>query len=1101
MKRHKMGLILPLHLYIILLFLVFQTAYALRFTGAPKTYAKFPKWNACVNATFSFEFKTTQTDGLLMYTDDNGTYDYVEVLLKDGRVRLRMNIVDGKEGSIEIFLASRLNDNRWHRVEIQRNRMETILIVDGISDSRVAFGSDFSFGEISKNNFVFFGGLPDYYYNLDQTKLQQLSLPSSYFEKRFAGEIRNVIYGNCTCIPVRGEMIEGNSVDKFPQEACETDNRCGICLCLSRDDGPGCRCVGLQCAEATVTHYHLPMDTINGETLENPSGLDTRVIGQPQTGLGVMLNSLTIEGKTQWIKVSGPGHRTECFGDLDLCPLGYTLSMWLKFENVRNFNGVYLSNGGHSSQSHGVAMLYKKGTLEFVFRKKDGKEWKVKARDVLPKRWYHVTATWLLDDGLSLYLNGKLMDKLKFPVNRAKASSDFLFNDFYIGRANDNSGSRDLGTLVIDEFHFWSTHKNEKQVRDEGAVYRYYLSMDTLNGRKLEAANLIPNVTGNVQLVPGKVGNGLGLFGRNQYVDLGSFTDSCIGNVSMCMFGFTVSFWAKFVTLENNAFYVASGQTGFTVFSYGSRLYADVQSGDRQYQTSVNGVEQGRWYFVEVTWARNDGLSIYLDLELKAFQSVSTHVQKDDRTYDNFYIGRANTPMISERYANFVVDDFEVFNADRKTLLFLDYIQRGRPRRNYFELEQMSGTRIIHPSMVIETFGNPSLVSGKIGKSLFLDGRNQYADFGEHAHNCFGNIDNCPHGMMTALWFNPKSPEDGMQYLSSGHNGLNVIYRNGKFKVTAETSTRKWIVETTNIKQNKWNYLEISLDPGKGLRVYSDNQLIAENNKSEGKQAVVSDSTISDRFFLGRGNGVVDGNVSKSGAAIYDEMEYWYGTRDFLLAFGYIERGRPLHYIIGMDKIRGSQLEHPSLTIEVFGNPVSVPGKIGKAITFNGPDQYINLGDHHDKCLGNLKKCPHGITISVWIKFNTENNMYILSTGQDGIRVFYRNGYIYVTLETMEKSWRASAQSPRIREWHYLEISWHPEFGLNIYIDNKLKEHSNFRNVPPSPDGRAKMFYIGRPNEGDTAGERFDYSRMSVDEMEIWYGRREELLAFDYIVR
>ncbi|KAK3601342.1 hypothetical protein CHS0354_011947 [Potamilus streckersoni] len=444
-----------------------------------------------------------------------------------------------------------------------------------------------------------------------------------------------------------------------------------------------------------------------------------------------------------------------------------------------------------------------------------------------------------------------------------------------------------------------------------GAVYRYYLSMDSLNGRKLEAANLIPNVTGNVQLVPGKVGNGLRLFGQYQYVDLGSFTDSCIGNVSMCMFGFTVSFWASFVTLENNAFYLASGKTGFTVFSYGSRLYAGVQSGDRQYQTSANGIEKGRWYFVEITWSRNDGLSIYLDLELKAFQPLSTHVQIEDTPYNNFYIGRANSRMILEQYADFVVDDLEVFNADRKTLLFLDYIQRalvftfihiccwkligklrnlkqiGRPTRNYFELEQRSGTRILHPSMVIETFGNPSLVSGKIGKSLLLDGRNQYADFGEHAQNCFGNLDNCPHGMMTALWFKPKTSEDGMQYLSSGHNGVNVIYRNGKFKVTAETSTRKWIAETTYIKQNEWNYLEISLDPGKGLRVYSDNHLIAEDNVSEGKQNMASDSS---RFYLGRGNGVVDGNVSKSGAAIYDEMEYWYGTRDYLLAFGYIQR-------------------------------------------------------------------------------------------------------------------------------------------------------------------------------------------------------------------
>ena len=52
---------------------------AITLDGSDRCYARYPKWNACVNATISFEFKTTQDEGLLMYTDDGGKYDFFEV--------------------------------------------------------------------------------------------------------------------------------------------------------------------------------------------------------------------------------------------------------------------------------------------------------------------------------------------------------------------------------------------------------------------------------------------------------------------------------------------------------------------------------------------------------------------------------------------------------------------------------------------------------------------------------------------------------------------------------------------------------------------------------------------------------------------------------------------------------------------------------------------------------------------------------------------------------------------------------------------------------------------------------------------------------------
>lgn len=222
---------------------VIKQSFAIHFTKTSRTYASFPKWNACTNSSLSFEFKTRSDKALLMYTDDNGNYDYVEVMVYGGAVRLRMNIVDGRESDVEITLGRNVNDGRWHRVEVQRNRMETTLYMDEFHESRVAFGSDFYFGNISENNFVYFGGLPQKYRNI----LGQLSLSSVFYEPRFQGEIRNVIYGNCTCRPVRGEMLDGESVSREPKEACEVENNCGKCLCISGDDGPGCQCVGFSC--------------------------------------------------------------------------------------------------------------------------------------------------------------------------------------------------------------------------------------------------------------------------------------------------------------------------------------------------------------------------------------------------------------------------------------------------------------------------------------------------------------------------------------------------------------------------------------------------------------------------------------------------------------------------------------------------------------------------------------------------------------------------------------------------------------------------------------------------------------------------------------
>lgn len=72
----------------------------------------------------------------------------------------------------------------------------------------------------------------------------------------------------------------------------------------------------------TDSYYHLPMDAFSDNKLVNPSGLDAKAIGAPEMVPGVKGQALQIDGQIQKVRVSGPGHRMECFGDLSLCPDG-----------------------------------------------------------------------------------------------------------------------------------------------------------------------------------------------------------------------------------------------------------------------------------------------------------------------------------------------------------------------------------------------------------------------------------------------------------------------------------------------------------------------------------------------------------------------------------------------------------------------------------------------------------------------------------------------------------------------------------------------------------------------------------------------------------
>jgi len=153
------------------------------------TYGQYRKWDAGVNGTLEMEFKTRQPNGLLMYTDDGGTYDFFELKMVAGTMRLRYNLGAGAQ----ILMAGHdLYDGRWHRVAVERRGRVTALSVDNATAAAASAGKELVFGRLASNSAVYVGGMPGWY----NGRLTRLALPSVIFEPRFNGAVRNVVYAD-----------------------------------------------------------------------------------------------------------------------------------------------------------------------------------------------------------------------------------------------------------------------------------------------------------------------------------------------------------------------------------------------------------------------------------------------------------------------------------------------------------------------------------------------------------------------------------------------------------------------------------------------------------------------------------------------------------------------------------------------------------------------------------------------------------------------------------------------------------------------------------------------------------------------------------------
>ncbi|KAM8921209.1 neurexin 3 isoform 5-T5 [Pelodytes ibericus] len=197
----------------------------LEFMGLPNQWARYLRWDASTRSDLSFQLRTNVSTGLLLYFDDGGICDFLCLSLADGRVQLRFSI-DCAETMV--LSDKKVNDGGWHFLMVSRNRLRTILVLDGearpgevrIQRQHMNIVSD-----------LFVGGVPG------DIRSEALTLGTVRDVPPFSGYLLDLKYGNSE------PRLLGSHGARLDLEGLCTENPCengGTCLLLVGE--PTCDC-------------------------------------------------------------------------------------------------------------------------------------------------------------------------------------------------------------------------------------------------------------------------------------------------------------------------------------------------------------------------------------------------------------------------------------------------------------------------------------------------------------------------------------------------------------------------------------------------------------------------------------------------------------------------------------------------------------------------------------------------------------------------------------------------------------------------------------------------------------------------------------------
>ncbi|XP_026051732.1 neurexin-2-beta isoform X13 [Carassius auratus] len=248
---------------------------ALEFDGLPGQWVRYGPWEAGATGELSFTMKTNISKAVVLYLDDGGNCDFLELLINDGRLQLRFAIHCGEPASLH--METHVNDERWHRVLLTRNYRETMLAMDG--ESKVAEVKS-KRREMMVASDLYVGGIPP------DVRLSALTSSTVKYEPPFRGLIANLMLGETPPALLDSQGVK-NDLEYLctKQNPCSNGGRCSI-----RDSEVLCDCSntgykGKYCTEALQQVFgglaHL---TLKSQAPGAAPLMATPAAGDPESG-------------------------------------------------------------------------------------------------------------------------------------------------------------------------------------------------------------------------------------------------------------------------------------------------------------------------------------------------------------------------------------------------------------------------------------------------------------------------------------------------------------------------------------------------------------------------------------------------------------------------------------------------------------------------------------------------------------------------------------------------------------------------------------------------------------------------------------------------
>ncbi len=409
--------------------------------------------------------------------------------------------------------------------------------------------------------------------------------------------------------------------------------------------------------------------------------------------------------------------------------------------------------------------------------------------------------------------------------------------------------------------------------------------------------------------------------------------------------------------------------------------------------------------------------------------------------------------------------------------------------------------------------GGPTVIPGKTGQALSFDGVDDYVSI-PHAASLAG-----ARPMTTTAWVKRDASgendyifkkrgdtNDGWAMVINSSNQISVVF----FGIATKNST-------DTITDTNWHHVAVSIDASGIPTFYIDGisagtaSAFASSPTSTSSNVYIGAELDSAGAITGYNDAVIDEariyNTDLSAAQI--QSIYKQGQSDEVNSsasqpndVGRLDAGVAGYWALddgssGATPTTATDSSGNSNSGTLTGGPTWTTGQIGNAVTFDGTDDYINLGN--PAAVQSLRD----FSVSVWINVDSARGVstdYIMSQYNGGSVtagdfLLYVNSSDQINFNIDGSSGTGDVTTSAITEdaWHHVTVSVDADKRVDIYIDGVLNvSDTSIGTTAPYLNG-ADSLHIGdmttttNPFQGEIDEVRFYRRTLSSDEVSKLY--------------